>query len=287
MRIGFIGAGVMGKAMGMLLRGCGYEIAGYSSRCETSALRVAKEVGGKFFSDNTKLVANCDVLFITTPDDVIRQVCHDLAKKEAFHPGQVVVHMSGSHTVAILEPAERQGAIALSMHPLQSCPTPEKAVGSLPHSVFSLEGSPEALKIGKTMVSRIGADYFVLSGEDKVLYHAAACMASNYLVSLIGGAMELMEASGVEKEMILPALMPLVEGTLDNLRSMPPVEALTGPIKRGDIRTVEGHIENIGEKKPELLDMYKALGRRTLNLAMKRYRLEGVKLKSLTVLLRH
>ena len=286
MRIGFIGAGVMGKTMGLLLGSCGYEIVGYTSRSETSALRVAKEVGGKFFSDGAKLSANSDILFLTTPDDVIQQVCRVLAKEEGFHPRQVVAHMSGSHTSAILEPAERLGAFPLSMHPFQSCPTAEKALENLPRSVFSLEGSPEAVKIGKAMVSRMGADYFVLDREDKVLYHAAACMASNYLVALMGGAIELLRMSGVEEEMLLPVLLPLVEGTLDNLKELSPAAALTGPIKRGDINTVERHIESIEEKAPELLDMYKALGRRTLSLAMQKQGFDRAKLRTLMALLR-
>ena len=95
MRIGFIGAGVMGKTMGSLLSSCGYEIAGYFSRSETSAYRATKEIGGKFYSDAAKLAANCDVLFLTTPDDAIEKVVSVLAESECLRPGQVVVHMSG------------------------------------------------------------------------------------------------------------------------------------------------------------------------------------------------
>lgn len=286
MKVGFIGAGVMGKTMGILLGGCGYEIVGFSSRSETSALRAAKEVGGRFFSDAAKLAAACEILFITTPDDVIEQICLALAKTDCFHPGQTVIHMSGSHSSAILEPAMRRGAFILCMHPLQSCPKVERALESLPCSVFSLEGSPEAVRIGKAMVSRIGGEYFVLSREDKVLYHAAAAMASNYLVTLMGAAFDLLKTSGLDEDMLFPALLPLVDGTLNNLKEMSPAEALTGPIMRGDVKTVERHIEAIEAKAPEHLNMYKALGRGTLKLAMKRNRFDGEKLRALVVLLR-
>ena len=284
MRVGFIGAGVMGKTMGLLLGRCGCEVVGYFSRSETSALRVAKEVGGKFYSDMAKLAANCDVLFLTTPDDAIEQVARTLGEIQCLQPGQIVVHMSGSHTSGILMPALGNGAYGLSMHPLQSCASSEEALINLPISVFSLEGHPEALKVGKAMVSRIGAQFFVLSSEDKVLYHTAACMASNYFVTLFDAARELLDISGVDKALQVTALNSLVEGTLSNLKIMTPPEALTGPISRGDIGTVVGHIRSLEEKDPGLLELYKTLGRRTLKLAREKGKLEEEKLKALNEL---
>lgn len=286
MRIGFIGAGLMGKTMGLLLGSCGYEIAGYLSRSETSALRVAKEVGGRFYSDAAKLAANCDVLFITTTDDAIEQVARTLGEKKCLRPGQVVAHMCGLYTSKILKPAAANGGYVLSMHPLQSCASIDEALVSLPLSVFSLEGDHEAVKIGKAMVSRIGAQYFILSTQDKVLYHAAACMVSNFLVSLFDGALELLDQSGVEDDIRVAALMPLIEGTLNNLKIMTPTDALTGPISRGDFGTVSRHITGIEEKAPELLGLYKALGRQTLKLAEHKGNLDEEELNALNELLR-
>jgi predicted short-subunit dehydrogenase-like oxidoreductase (DUF2520 family) len=285
MRIGFIGAGVMGKTMGSLLGACGYEIAGYFSRSETSAYRATKEVGGKFYSDAAKLAASCDVLFITTPDDAVKEVVLGLGKRKCLGPGQVVVHMSGAHNSKILQPAADCGAYVMSMHPLQSCASVEDALVNLPLCVFSLEGHPEAVKIGKIMVSRIGAEFFVLNAEDKVLYHAAACVASNYLVTLFDAALELLDLSGVEKDCLVPALLPLIEGTLGNLRVMKPAGALTGPISRGDIGTVARHIKSLEKNVPDLLDLYKALGRRTLKIAWEKGKLNKDQLEELKSLL--
>jgi len=285
MRIGFVGAGLMGKTMGLLLSRCGYEIAGYFSRSETSACRVAKEVGGKFYSDLSKLAANCDVLFITTPDDAIEQVVHALAGLGGIEAGKFLVHMSGSHTSHVLRAALSKGAGALCMHPMQSCASPEEAMVNLPRSVFSLEGDPEALRLGKTMVSRIGAEFIVLSTEDKVLYHAAAVVASNYLVALFEVAQELLDLSGVDKACQVPALASLMEGTLSNLKVLTPENALTGPIARGDIGTVSRHLKALEERAPETLDVYKTLGLRALKLAGERGRMDADRLEALKDLL--
>lgn len=285
MRVGFIGAGLMGKTMGLLLSRCGYEIAGYFSRSETGACRAAKEVGGKFYSDISKLAVNCDVLFITTPDDAIEQIVHALAELGCLQPGQVLVHMSGAHSSHILRPALGMGASALSMHPMQSCASLEEALINLPLSVFSLEGDPEALRMGKAMVSRIGAQFFVLNKEDKVLYHAAAAVASNYLVALFEVAQELMELSGVDKTFQVPALTSLMEGTLSNLKVMTPQNALTGPISRGDIGTVSRHIEALEERAPEILEVYKTLGLRALKLALEKGKLDSDRFEALKKLL--
>lgn len=285
MRVGFIGAGLMGKTMGVLLSRCGYELSGYFSRSETTACRVAKEVGGKFYSDMARLAANCDVLFITTPDDAIEQVALTLGELKCLGPGQYLVHMSGSQTSKILLPALAGGASGFSMHPLQSCASLDEALISLPLSVFSLEGDPEGLRIGKTMVSRIGAEYFVLSTEDKILYHAAACTASNYLVALFDAAQELLELAGVDPVYQVPALSSLMLGTISNLKALTPESALTGPIARGDTGTVAAHLKALGNKVPELMELYKTLGRRTLKLAQKKGKLTPEKLEALTKLL--
>jgi predicted short-subunit dehydrogenase-like oxidoreductase (DUF2520 family) len=287
MRVGFVGAGLMGRTMGMLLSRSGYEVVGYFSRSETSAYRVAKEVGSKFFSDMCKLAASCDVLFITTPDDVIEPIARSLGQMGCLRGGQVLVHMSGSHSSTILQPALIHGAEGLSMHPLQSCASPEEAMINLPRSLFSLEGGPEALRLGKAMVSRICAEFFVLNSQDKILYHGAACMASNYLVALFDGAQELLELSGVDPGLQVPALISLMEGTLSNLKALPPEEALTGPIARGDIGTVSRHLRAIEKTAPHLLDIYKTMGRQALQLARNKGRLDEEKLTILEALLKN
>ncbi|KYH33928.1 Rossmann-like and DUF2520 domain-containing protein [Neomoorella mulderi] len=267
MRIGIIGAGAVGTGMGILLRRRGYTIAGVASRTPASARRAAERLACPAFEGAVDVARRADVVFITTSDQAIGQVAASVAAQGGFRPGQTVIHMSGSLTSAVLDPARQAGALALSLHPLQSCADADRAVANLPGSVFSLEGDREALPLGKRLVTELGGEYFLISPEAKPLYHAAACVASNYLVSLIDLSRRLMQAAGMEPEMAARALAPLIKGTLDNIDEKGIPQALTGPIARGDFGTVRDHLKAMETTVPELGELYRALGRYTAGLA--------------------
>jgi len=285
MRTGFIGAGVVGTALGKLLQGRGFEIVGYSSRTEKSAREAAGITGSEYFPDPADLTPKCDLLFITTPDDAIEKAAQMLGNGKAYKCGQVVAHVSGSLSSRVLAPASAAGAYVLSLHPLQSCATVEQAVKNLPRSVFSLEGDEKAVEVGKKIVRAIGGKYFILETENKILYHAAACMVSNYLVTLFDLSADMMRRTGVGEELLASALLPLVEGTVDNLRRLKPYRALTGPIARGDVATVKGHLETIEAKMPHLLEVYRLLGEHTLRLSVKKGHLKEENKRELAILL--
>ncbi|QGP92136.1 hypothetical protein MGLY_14940 [Neomoorella glycerini] len=267
MRIGIIGAGAVGTGVGILLRRRGYTIAGVASRTLASARRAAARLACPAFEGAVDVARRADVVFITTSDQAIGQVAASVAAQGGFRPGQTVIHMSGSLTSAVLDPARQAGALALSLHPLQSCADADRAVANLPGSVFSLEGDREALPLGKRLVTELGGEYFLISPEAKPLYHAAACVASNYLVSLIDLSRRLMQAAGMEPEMAARALAPLIKGTLDNINEKGIPQALTGPIARGDFGTVRDHLKAMEATVPELGELYRALGRYTAGLA--------------------
>ncbi|WP_258360639.1 Rossmann-like and DUF2520 domain-containing protein [Moorella sulfitireducens] len=267
MQVGIIGAGAVGTGMGILLRRRGYTIAGIASRTFASARRAAARLDCPVFERPEEVARRADVVFITTSDQAIGPVAAAVAAVNGFRPGQVVIHMSGSLTSDVLEPARQAGALALSLHPLQSCADADRAVTNLPGSVFSLEGDEEALSLGKRLVKELGGEYFIISPGAKPLYHAAACVASNYLVSLIDLSYRLMQAAGMEPEMAARALAPLIKGTLDNINEKGIPRALTGPIARGDIDTVRDHLVAIDTAVPELGEIYRALGRYTAGLA--------------------
>ncbi|GEA14612.1 MAG: hypothetical protein PWR22_1187 [Moorella sp. (in: firmicutes)] len=267
MRVGIIGAGAVGTGMGILLRRRGYTIAGVASRTPASARRAAARLACPVFAQPEEVARQADLIFITTSDQAIGPVAAAIASRNGFRPGQTVIHMSGSLTSAVLDPARRAGALALSLHPLQSCADADRAVANLPGSVFSLEGDREALPLGKRLVTELGGEYFLISPGAKPLYHAAACVASNYLVSLIDLSRRLMQAAGMEPEMAARALAPLIKGTLDNINEKGIPQALTGPIARGDFVTIRDHLKAMEAAVPELGEIYRALGRYTADLA--------------------
>jgi len=267
MQVSVIGAGAVGTGMGILLSQRGYTIAGVASRTLVSAQRAAARLGCPAFEQPEEAARRADIVFITTSDQAIGEVATDVAARGGFRTGQTVIHMSGSLTAAVLAPAQQAGARALSLHPLQSCADADRAVANLPGSVFSLEGDREALPLGKCLVTDLGGEYFVIGPEAKPLYHAAACVASNYLVSLVDLSRRLMQAAGMEAEMAAHALDPLIKGTLENINNKGIPGALTGPIARGDFSTVRDHLRAMAVAAPHLEETYRALGRHTAGVA--------------------
>ncbi|MDK2820597.1 MAG: hypothetical protein PWP31_562 [Clostridia bacterium] len=270
MKVGIIGAGAVGTGMGILLKRQGYEIVGVANRTLASAQRAATKLGCLAFEKLEQLTQEADLVFITTNDTSIGPVTAKVAEHNGFYPGQTVIHMSGSLTSAVLSPAKKAGAMVLSMHPLQSCADAEQAVENIPGSVFSLEGDSKALDLGKKLVNELGGKYFIIKKEEKPLYHAAACVASNYLVSLVDLSYKMMQVTGMEPDMFVQALSPLLDGTLNNIKKKGTVEALTGPISRGDTDTIKQHLKVMDEQVPDLKEFYQVLGQYTVNLASRK-----------------
>lgn len=269
-KVGIVGAGRVGGAIGLLLREKGYPLCGVKNSNPASTARAAALLGTKAFATAGELAREAEVLFLTVRDEAIAPVAAEIAAADGFRPGQVVIHTSGSQPASVLAPAKEQGAYVLSLHPLQSCPTPEQGRQNLPGAVFSIEGDQAAYPLAEQMVRDMGGTFFYIAPEVKPLYHAAACVASNYLVSLMDLAKSLLLAAGLPPDLFVQALYPLVHGTLGNIAQVGIPDALTGPISRGDAATVAGHVREIQRRLPALLPLYSALGLHTVELAQRR-----------------
>jgi predicted short-subunit dehydrogenase-like oxidoreductase (DUF2520 family) len=264
-KIGFIGAGRAGSALAILLQQAGYEVLGVASRSRASAEILAERLGCPALPA-TEVARRAEGLFLTTADDAVAPVAAELAAAAAFHPGQVVLHLSGALTAAALAPAAALGAITLSLHPIQSFASVDQAIAVLPGSYFSIEGDPRGHEFAREIVAALKGQSFLLDSGAKVLYHAACVAASNYFVSLLACSLDLLEKAEIPKEMQLPALLPLVAGTLDNIRSLGIPHALTGPIARGDAGTLKKHLAAL-DGLPDQLRIYLGLGLKTVDVA--------------------
>src|SRR5512139_1256083 len=156
MKIGFIGAGCVGTAFGIYLRGKGFDLRGYYSRTAESAEKAARLSGSLCYRDEQTLLNDIDILFITTNDDRIQEVCESLADRGYLRQDQIVVHMSAAHSSEILQSARAKGCSTYSLHPLRSFADKDKAFAKLPETVFSLEGDKERLDILEDMLARMG-----------------------------------------------------------------------------------------------------------------------------------
>lgn len=283
MKIGFIGAGTVGTALAVTLKGKGHDIVAVQSRTRASAERLAQRVGGavSICWDGQEVAEAADIVFITTPDDAIAKV----AGAVDWLPTQGVVHCSGALSLEALEAARKNKAEIGSFHPLQTFASVEQALANLPGSTFALEGRGDLLNHLKRLAEDLGGAAIVLRPGDKVLYHAAAVMACNYAVTLMSLATDLWKTFRVETPEATKALLPLLQGTVNNLQSVGLPGALTGPIARGDIGTIEKHLAALKEKAPELLSTYRELGLKTIPVALAKGKLDGARAEELRRLL--
>ena len=282
-----IGCGKLGATLAWHLAHIGYVPAGFASRRSASAHAAAENAGGgRVCRDPWDAAADADVVFITTPDAIIATVAERLAARGGVKRGAVVLHCSGALSSTILAAVRTWGGHAGSLHPLQSFAAPTFPENPFRGIIMAGEGDDEALALAREMASGLQAEFLSIETENKTLYHAAAVVASNYLVTLLAASMQLLESSGIAPEATLKVLLPLVRGTLNNIEKRGIVEALTGPIVRGDRGTVEAHCHKIRQTLPDLLPFYQLLGTLTLPLAEASGDADAAQLRDLAALLK-
>lgn len=283
LKLGFIGAGTVGSALAVRLSERGYQVVAVASRSFSSAEKLAGSINGCRAYEDFQLVAdNADLVFLTTPDDAIPIV----AARVNWHSGQSVVHCSGADSTAILEPAAKMGASTGCIHPLQTFASISKAIENIPGSTFALEAGPGLLDVLKDIVYTLDGKPVILRSADKVAYHAAAVIASNYLVTLVKMATDLWQTFDVPREEATAALLPLLRGTLNNIANIGIPNCLTGPIARGDTGTVKKHLEMMERVTPEILPAYRQLGLQTVPVALAKGKLNDTAARELEEILK-
>ncbi|OPX84462.1 MAG: arogenate dehydrogenase [Pelotomaculum sp. PtaB.Bin104] len=266
--IAVVGAGKVGSAIALLLNRQGYQLTGVADMNLPSAKRVAEKLKVIATTKPEEITASAGVVFITTPDRAIAQVAREINERGGFKSGQVVFHTSGSQPAEVLGVARKAMVQIASLHPLQSFANVDMAMENLLGSYFALEGDPDALRVAEDIVRDLGGKCFSIDAQDKPLYHAAACIASNYLVSLMHLATGLYGRFGLSRPEAFKALLPLVQGTIKNISQVGPARALTGPVARGDDVTLEGHLAALKEIGALELELYQKLGLYTIKLAL-------------------
>lgn len=282
LKVGFIGAGTVGTALAIRLSATGYSVAAAASRTYGSAEKLARSIPGCQALQSLQSVADtADLVFITTPDAVIGQVAAQLK----WRPGQAVAHCSGADSTEVLEPARAMGASVGGFHPLQTFAGVQQAINNLPGSTFAIEAEEPLCSTFKAMADALEGHWIELKASDKVVYHAAAVMASNYLVTLIKLATDLWDTFGVSRQEAIRALMPLLRGTLNNLENVGIPNALTGPIARGDVGTVRKHLTALEGVAPVVASTYRELGLQTVPVSLAKGKIDETQANELKALL--
>jgi predicted short-subunit dehydrogenase-like oxidoreductase (DUF2520 family) len=264
-----IGAGPVAVALAGGLRIAGVPVLGLWAR-RPEAARAAGAASGvaAYSSAPPDLLLESQVVLIAVRDRSIPEVARTLVGTGLVGRSHVLVHCSGvlSAEVAFEPVAGRIGGAAI-MHPLRAIPDGRAAMRDLAGTVFGIEGDETGRKTVRDLVLALGGKPLELAGESLAAYHAAAATASNYLVALLDAAASMLERAGVEAGDAVGALLPLMRGTLDNVERGGVVAALTGPIRRGEADTVARHLEALASAPSPVLDVYRVLGRLTVELA--------------------
>jgi len=283
LKLGFIGAGTVGTALSTRLSERGYQVVAVSSRSQTSAEKLAQAISGCRAANNHQAVADAaELVFVTAPDDAIPSV----AAEVQWHSGQSVVHCSGADSTDILEPARKSGARVGAFHPLQTFASAKQAIDNIPGSTFAIEAEEPLLTTLKDMATILDGHWIELKASDKVLYHAAAVIACNYMVTLIKLATDLWQTFNVPIQPATKALMPLLRGTLNNIDNVGIPQCLTGPIARGDTGTIEKHLNALQKTAPALLSTYRELGLQTIPVALAKGRINQHQAEELQAILK-
>ena len=242
-KVTIFGLGRLGKALSIALKDAGFEIA-------------------NSYQKNEPLGELGSLIFITTPDSQIKQIANKLLSANIELKDKLILHCSGVLPSEVLNELSNKGAEVGCFHPLQSIT--EKTT-SFKNIYFDIEGDITILQELEELAITLGANTIRVTKKQKELLHISAVVVSNYLVTLADLALQISGSLEIPQRTLLDALLPLMTSTLDNLSELSTTEALTGPISRGDIQTVQKHIKLL-ENEDNLLELYKKLGVQTLEL---------------------
>ena len=264
-----MGAGVVGTALAARLVRAGIPVTGLHGR-QVELTDAARAISGVVGStgDVPQILSESDVIIISVRDDRVSEVAERLASEGRLRREQILLHTSGANPARLILAAALPHVRAVgTLHPLVSFADARVAVEGLQQVAFGIEGDEPARAIAKRIVRALGARAVFLEAENLALYHAGAVMASNYVVALADTAQSLLIKAGVPADQALPILIPLLQSVVQNLAQLGLPGALTGPVARGDVESVERHIGTLEARAPELVALYRLVGRDVLRLA--------------------
>lgn len=270
-RLSIIGAGKVGSAIALLAHRAGVNVTAIANRTHSHAETARDRLGGEVVAtDMASAAASSNVILIAVSDDAIVNVCDELVSTSALNSQSTLIHCSGAlGSDLIARAAHDAKCYVASLHPLQTFPTVESAISVLPDSYWFYEGDKQATDVIRRLALTMNINASQISAEAKALYHIGAVVACNYLTALMDLALSAEVSAGIQRDLAWNALLPLIQSTLSNIDELGCEAALTGPIARGDAKTVERHLQALSPDSP-LYQCYKTLGMHTVDLAVRK-----------------
>lgn len=267
--LNIVGAGKVGRVLGRLFAASGaFSVQDLLTRSGASAADAAAFMGVGRAAGSVEAMRDAGVWLLAVGDDAIMPVCERLAAQ--LRPGDIVFHCSGARSSHELQAAAAAGALTASVHPIRSFADPATVAASFHGTFCGIEGDERALAVLAPAFEAIGARIVPIDAAAKTVYHAASVFASNYLVTVMDAALRAYGAAGIPDEVARQLAAPLAAETLENVLRLGPVQALTGPIARGDMATVARQQAALGAWDEQTGELYRALAASTVTLAARR-----------------
>ncbi|HEV1998178.1 MAG TPA: Rossmann-like and DUF2520 domain-containing protein [Candidatus Dormibacteraeota bacterium] len=259
--VGIIGAGRAGSTLARSLVRAGHAVV--VARRGAVEAELAEALDARL-AGRAEVLATSEVTFLAVPDRAIAQLAEDLSHNAVPGNGRLVAHLSGSQGRAVLAPLAERGYTTAAIHPLQVLSGWRIAPGT----VFSVEADPAAEAVAARLVADLSGVKVELPAPGRARYHAAAVMAANLGMTMLAEAIELLERQGIPRAEALQGLGSLVRGGLEASMDRGLPAALTGPVTRGDVETIRGHLAALAGD-PELRRAYAATSLLTLRQGLR------------------
>lgn len=245
MQINIIGLGNVGKTLArMFVDKRLANIAGVYNRTRANGLSGLDFIGQGRLCESIEDLPKADLTFITTSDDIISSISQEYAHNINLDKGSIVVHCSGVLPANCMQELRVKGCYICSIHPMHSFIDPSISLGTYPGTYCAIEGDEQAIPIVADLFAKIGSKLIRVATDKKPLYHAAGVIAANYLLTVAEQALTCLHGAKVNADDALNLVTSLMHSAISNLAAKKsPAAALTGPIKRGDLQTINMHID--------------------------------------------
>lgn len=263
-----VGAGPVATALAGALRLAGVPVLGLWGRTPPAA-RAASAIAGvaAFSSAPPDILLEAEVVILAVRDNAISDVATTLVGTGLLGKRHVLLHCAGAAAAEqVLGHVKGTVGGIGTLHPLQAIADGRTAMRALKGTVFGIEGDDVGRRAASRLVAAMGGIVLALDSSQMASYHAAAALASNYIVSAIDAAAQVLAGAGVSPQQAAQALVPLAQGALANVAAKGTTEGLTGPVRRGDVDTIQRHLDAL-QGKQDLVEIYRALARRAVEIA--------------------
>lgn len=265
--ITIVGTGRLGTSLALRLYRKGFHLRSLYNRTVAACREVAMQTGTGIYGTFPEQLEDLgDLVFICLPDDQISGFAREAAEKLPLDDTAAWIHTSGATPAEALEPISRAGALTASFHPVQTFNNANRDK-AFDGCFITLQGDAELCGTLEQLVHTIGARPLIVDKRQKLAVHLAAVMVCNYYAALFAGSQEVLQENGVDVHS-RELFEPIVRQTIEGLLQYPPEEVLTGPVVRGDVGSIEKHLDLL-KQLPQWDRLYRELGKATLSVARK------------------